>query len=82
MLLPQRQIHLDFHTSPAIPAVGADFDAREFARTMKRAHVIRIGILILGLARSGGRNPCAGGGPRALKPLDHGAFPACVAEAT
>jgi len=37
--LPQRQIHLDFHTSPAIPGIGADFDAREFARTMKRAHV-------------------------------------------
>lgn len=37
--LPQRQIHLDFHTGPAIPDVGADFDAREFARTMKKAHV-------------------------------------------
>jgi hypothetical protein len=37
--LCQRQIHLDFHTGPAIPGVGADFDAREFARTMKRAHV-------------------------------------------
>jgi hypothetical protein len=37
--LRQRQIHLDFHTGPAIPDVGADFDAREFARTMKRAHV-------------------------------------------
>lgn len=37
--LPQRQIHLDFHTGPAIPGVGADFDAREFARTMKQAHV-------------------------------------------
>ena len=37
--LPQRQIHLDFHTSPLIPGVGEDFDAREFARTMKAAHV-------------------------------------------
>ncbi len=37
--LPFRQVHLDFHTGPAIPDVGADFDAREFARTMKRAHV-------------------------------------------
>jgi len=37
--LRQRQIHLDFHTGPAIPDVGADFNAREFARTMKRAHV-------------------------------------------
>jgi hypothetical protein len=35
----QRQIHLDFHTSPWIPDVGADFDADEFAQTLKRAHV-------------------------------------------
>jgi hypothetical protein len=34
-----RQIHLDFHTGPWIGDVGVDFDAREFARTMKRAHV-------------------------------------------
>src|SRR6195952_1663246 len=37
--LPFRQIHLDFHTSPAIPDVGAKFDAKAFARTMKAAHV-------------------------------------------
>ncbi|MBL9205299.1 MAG: alpha-L-fucosidase [Opitutaceae bacterium] len=37
--LPQRQVHLDFHTSPHIPAVGEEFDAREFASTFKRAHV-------------------------------------------
>lgn len=37
--LRSRQIHLDFHTGPAVPDVGRDFDAREFARTMKRAHV-------------------------------------------
>jgi hypothetical protein len=37
--LPFRQVHLDFHTGPAIPDVGAAFDAREFARTMKHAHV-------------------------------------------
>jgi hypothetical protein len=37
--LPSRQIHLDFHTSPFIGDVGRDFDAREFARTMKQAHV-------------------------------------------
>lgn len=35
----QRQIHLDFHTSPFIPDVGRDFDAAEFAKTMGRAHV-------------------------------------------
>ena len=34
-----RQVHLDFHTSPYIPDVGAEFDAREFAATFKRARV-------------------------------------------
>lgn len=38
-MLPQRQVHLDFHTSPHIPGVGAEFDAQEFAETFKRAHV-------------------------------------------
>jgi hypothetical protein len=37
--LPMRQVHLDFHTSPAIGDVGRDFNAKEFAATMKRAHV-------------------------------------------
>ncbi len=37
--LPYRQIHLDFHTGPAIPDVGRDFNAAAFARTMKAAHV-------------------------------------------
>lgn len=37
--LPQRQIHLDFHTSPLIPDVGKDFDPKTFAKTMKKAHV-------------------------------------------
>jgi len=35
----QRQVHLDFHTSPHIPGVGADFNAKEFAATLKKAHV-------------------------------------------
>lgn len=35
----QRQVHLDFHTSPFIPDVGKDFDAAAFADTFKRAHV-------------------------------------------
>lgn len=35
----QRQIHLDFHTSQHIPGIAADFDAREFAATLKRAYV-------------------------------------------
>ncbi|MCC7192377.1 MAG: alpha-L-fucosidase [Phycisphaeraceae bacterium] len=34
-----RQIHLDFHTGPAIPDVGCDFDATEFAQCAKEAHV-------------------------------------------
>ncbi len=37
--LPYRQIHLDFHTGPAIPDVGTDFEPRAFAKTMKQAHV-------------------------------------------
>jgi hypothetical protein len=40
--LPWRQVHLDFHTGPAIPNVGRDFDARTFARTMKRANVTSV----------------------------------------
>ena len=39
LLTHQRQVHLDFHTSPFIPDVASEFDAREFARTFKRAHV-------------------------------------------
>jgi hypothetical protein len=35
----QRQVHLDFHTSPFIPSVGSEFNARDFARTLKRAHI-------------------------------------------
>ncbi|MCJ7623382.1 MAG: hypothetical protein MUO76_07750 [Anaerolineaceae bacterium] len=37
--LPFRQVHLDFHTSPAIPDVGVDFDPRVFASLLKSAHV-------------------------------------------
>ncbi len=37
--LPFRQIHLDFHTSPAIPDVAKDFNAAGFAETLKAAHV-------------------------------------------
>jgi hypothetical protein len=37
--LPFRQVHLDFHTGPWIKDVGRDFNARDFARTMKAAHV-------------------------------------------
>ncbi|HZS87715.1 MAG TPA: alpha-amylase family protein [Chloroflexota bacterium] len=34
-----RQIHLDFHTSPLIPEIAADFDAEAFADTLRAAHV-------------------------------------------
>jgi len=37
--LPFRQVHLDFHTSPHIPEVGADFDAGEFVRTLQAGYV-------------------------------------------
>jgi hypothetical protein len=37
--LATRQVHLDFHTSPHIPGVGADFDAAEFVRTLQAARV-------------------------------------------
>lgn len=39
-----RQVHLDFHTSEHIPAVGDQFDAEEFARTLKEAHVNQINL--------------------------------------
>lgn len=39
MNLPYRQIHLDFHTSPHIENIGAQFDADEFAAELDRAHV-------------------------------------------
>ena len=39
MPLPFRQIHMDFHTSPAIPNVAVDFDATDFARMLRDAHV-------------------------------------------
>lgn len=34
-----RQVHLDFHTSPLIPHVGAEFDADLFGRTLSDAHI-------------------------------------------
>ena len=43
-----RQIHLDFHTSPLIPDVGADFDPEEFAATLKNAHVNSINLFARG----------------------------------
>jgi hypothetical protein len=37
--LPFRHIHLDFHTSSAVPGVGSDFQAQDFARTLREAAV-------------------------------------------
>lgn len=34
-----RQVHLDFHTSPHIPDIGAAFDPEEFASTLEKARV-------------------------------------------
>jgi len=42
--LPFRQIHMDFHTSPFIPDVGASFDAQEFAQTLLSARVNSINL--------------------------------------
>lgn len=42
--IPFRQIHLDFHTSPLIGDIGAEFDAEEFADTLKKAHVNSINL--------------------------------------
>lgn len=39
-----RQIHLDFHTSEHIPAIGAQFDPADFVATLKGAHVDSITI--------------------------------------
>jgi len=35
---PRRTVHLDFHTGPAVPDVGRDFDPERFAATCKAAH--------------------------------------------
>ena len=34
-----RQVHLDFHTSPAIPGIGLAFDKDEWQNTLKAGHV-------------------------------------------
>ena len=39
-----RQVHLDFHTSEEIGGVGAKFNAKEFARTLKKADVNTINL--------------------------------------
>ncbi len=39
-----RQIHLDFHTGPAVEGVGKDFNAQEFAKTLKKSKVTAINV--------------------------------------
>jgi hypothetical protein len=39
-----RQVHLDFHTSPLITDVAAEFDASSFVQTLKDAHVNSVNI--------------------------------------
>lgn len=39
MEVNNRQVHLDFHTSPDITEIGRDFSPEEFADTLARAHV-------------------------------------------
>lgn len=42
--IPFRQVHLDFHTSPHIKDVGAEFDPEEFALMMERARVNSVNV--------------------------------------
>ncbi len=37
--LPQRQVHLDFHTSEHIPGIGSKFDRAQFQACLKKGHV-------------------------------------------
>jgi len=34
-----RQVHLDFHTSPAIPGIGAAFDRKAWQEALRRGHI-------------------------------------------
>ena len=46
--LRYRQVHLDFHTSEHIPGIGADFDADQFAATLKRGNVNSVTVFARG----------------------------------
>ena len=43
--IPNRQVHLDFHTSEMIDQVGSKFSAEEFADTLKNANVEAVVIM-------------------------------------
>ncbi len=36
---PRRLVHLDFHTSPDIPAIGSKFDKKKFQKALKEAEI-------------------------------------------
>ena len=42
--IPQRQVHLDFHTSGHIEGIGSRFDKEQFKRCLKKGHVNSITI--------------------------------------
>lgn len=42
--LPQRQVHLDFHTSECIDGIGSMFDKEQFKSCLKKGHVNSITI--------------------------------------
>ena len=42
--LPTRQVHLDFHTSPLIPGVGAQFDKTQFQQALREGDLNSITI--------------------------------------
>ncbi len=44
MSIPYRQIHLDFHTSEAIPGIGSAWDKKHWQATLKRGHVNSINV--------------------------------------
>jgi hypothetical protein len=44
---PLRQVQLDFHTSPDIPDVGADWDAAHWIETLRRATADRNAWLLI-----------------------------------
>ncbi|MBQ9117123.1 MAG: hypothetical protein IJY04_08870 [Clostridia bacterium] len=43
-VLPQRQVHLDFHTSGVISGIGSRFDKEQFKSCLKKGHVNSITI--------------------------------------
>ena len=38
-IIPQRQVHLDFHTSEHVPGIGSKFDKAQFQSCLKKGHV-------------------------------------------